>query len=625
MRIDNQAWLNRVNPELIRFMDLLSDQIERMPLQTIETKTGDVTLKLTETNGTTFFLQSQYDPDREAGIFVDGLTPPEGEFHVLFYGLGMGYHVEAFMERFPEATVSLYEPLPAVFYHYSKNRPFSKLNKKQVKHIFVELSLDIGNQSLDVLARSTAKPLWTVVHPAYRRHFEGKVNLFFERFKEILERQKFNVIADYKFQKLWTLNSILNFPYTMSTPNIMEVKRHFENKPVLVVSAGPSLKDDIESIRKIKQEKSAYILAVGSANKALLSHEIMPDAVCTYDPSMLNQKVFTDIVERNLDTIPMIFGTSVGNDTILKYTGPMLHMFTSQDHVSDYYLGDAKKCYPVFDDAPSIAVVTLEMLAHLGASPVILAGQNLAVRDDEFYSKGIQFEHRGNGLMDDERNRLVEVLSVDGKFIPTLPEFNTMRLQMEQTIEKYQLQVINTTKQGAHINGTSYVPIEQLFEDKLIPGTVVENWYKVESYGYPVDYVLQNGKRLEDSLEKQQFVLDDLLSIFQRLENAIQNGTRGGIPLLIEKMDKALDKLLKNEFHVHFCEPMVKLATKFIKSRKLDMQATNDMIERAKLVLDTYGRYVYEVHLITNEFRWVLPKVHEKIQEYTNRMQNVSR
>ena len=51
-------------------------------------------------------------------------------------------------------------------------------------------------------------------------------------------------------------------------------------------------------------------------------------------------------------------------------------MITSQDTVSNYYLKDVEgKAINIVQDAPSIAVVTVQLLYQLGFSTIILVGQ----------------------------------------------------------------------------------------------------------------------------------------------------------------------------------------------------------------------------------------------------------
>lgn len=159
-----------------------------------------------------------------------------------------------------------------------------------------------------------------------------------------------------------------NFGEVLNTPNILlEKKGEFKDKPAIIVAAGPSLNEEIENIRYIKENGLAYIFSVGSAVNTLVYHNIYPDAATTYDPGKFNQNVFTKIKEKEIKDIPMVFGSSVGYETLLNYPGKKYHMITSQDSVSNYYLrNENNKPIDMVYDAPTIAVVTLQLLYELG-------------------------------------------------------------------------------------------------------------------------------------------------------------------------------------------------------------------------------------------------------------------
>ena len=98
-----------------------------------------------------------------------------------------------------------------------------------------------------------------------------------------------------------------------------------------------------------------------------------------------NQEKITDI--------PLIFSSSVGFEVLQNYPGTsLLHMITSQDTISSYLLKlDNNTQLDGVKDAPSIAVVTIQLLYKLGFNPIILVGQNLAYADNKHYAEGISY------------------------------------------------------------------------------------------------------------------------------------------------------------------------------------------------------------------------------------------
>lgn len=188
--------------------------------------------------------------------------------------------------------------------------------------------------------------------------------MFYDSIVSFFKNEKNKIVTSFSFQKRWTINAIKNFPTIVKTPNILkDVERsQFKDKSAIIVAAGPSLNEEFENLRQIKDKGGlAYIFSVGSAINSLIDQGgIYPDATCTYDPQERNQMVIQKVKDKNITNIPLIFGSTVGYETLDDYNGPMLHMFTSQDTLAPPFLLREVDDFKVVYDAPSIAVVTYQ-------------------------------------------------------------------------------------------------------------------------------------------------------------------------------------------------------------------------------------------------------------------------
>ena len=128
--------------------------------------------------------------------------------------------------------------------------------------------------------------------PGHKTAFPEQYNQFQELFNKLIKDKRNSLRTNYAFQKRWTLNSIKNFKEVLNTPNIlMEKKGAFTGQPALLVAPGPSLNEEIEKVRYIKDNGLAYIFSVGGSINTLVENNIYPHAACTYDPTENNQKV----------------------------------------------------------------------------------------------------------------------------------------------------------------------------------------------------------------------------------------------------------------------------------------------------------------------------------------------
>ena len=379
---DNVLYLKKWSPKIwegIKALETKPASEQNVEVQTA--KSGDPTLVI-QVDGRPIYMHSKYNPVDEANQFIQQYEDLDEVEHVFFYGVGLGYHIDAFVEKYPKKRITLYEPEIEIMAKYLSRKDLKDFPNQQLKTIFVEEDASQVEQFITKFVDELNEEMLLIQLPSYERVFASSFKQFSDIFIRALASKKSSYNVNSSFEKRWTYNSMINFPETIKSPNIlMQKKSYFEGKPVIVVAAGPSLQDEIDNLKKIKEEGTAYIFSVGTAINALLSHGIEPDAACTYDPSNLNRKVFEKINQLGITNIPLIYGSSVGYEVLQDYHGPKLHMITSQDHVSNYYLKmrDDSPIQLVYD-ASSIAIVTVHMLSQLKCNPVILVGQNFRLQ-----------------------------------------------------------------------------------------------------------------------------------------------------------------------------------------------------------------------------------------------------
>lgn len=86
--------------------------------EVVDSKTDVPTLKA-NINDRELFIHSKYNPKQEAERIVNNLDSTIIEKdHVIFFGVGLGYHIELFAEKYPQKTFSIVEPHAEVFLHF---------------------------------------------------------------------------------------------------------------------------------------------------------------------------------------------------------------------------------------------------------------------------------------------------------------------------------------------------------------------------------------------------------------------------------------------------------------------------------------------------------------------------
>lgn len=624
--VDNIKFLKQRFSSVWNILKISEPFVNKVPIRVISSKSGQPTLMI-EREGQQSFIHSKYDPINEAEKFVGQYVNENiGHYkHILFYGVGLGYHISAFMEKYPGVSFSLYEPNPAILYHYLSNKSLRDLPLKSLKNIYAEANPDQAAYLLkDFLSSVSREGVLLIVLPSYERIFKKDYENFITQFKNSITERKTGLNINLAFEKRWTLNSLINLPHILNSPDILHDidKEAFKNKPVLLVSAGPSLQEEIEHIRAIKENGTAYIFAVGSSILSLLSNGIYPDAVCSYDPQSNTYETYLPIIEQNIESIPLIYGSSVGFETVQKYPGPKVHMITSQDTVTPYYLRESGKAIQTVLDAPTIAAVTLELLYKLGANPIILVGQNLAYKDEQFYAQGIQYatstQKRPTELTEEDRLKAITVKDVYGNYILTNDGFNRMRKQMEAYIASFaNVSVINTTKGGAKIEGAPFIPMEQVMENYLQRRVVEEKWYHSEK---EISKDVKKSILLQcDGIEKkyEEFIQDikEISRILHQIEKALKYNNFIHLDRMYPRLDKAFKKIYRNLFYTVFIHPMNRVQNDLLGNEARSIRLESDPCIKARKVINSFGSYIYECSKYAGHIFPIVKSVHAEIRK----------
>ncbi|KNZ42655.1 6-hydroxymethylpterin diphosphokinase MptE-like protein [Acetobacterium bakii] len=559
MLADNIIFLKKNYPEIYNALKKNEESADQNSITQEDTRSSHKTLKVKQAEKF-LYLHSKYDPIHEAEAIIDKLEEREDiddKTHVVFYGLGLGYHIDAFVRRFPDTTFSLYEPSIEVFQHFLSLENINNLPMKKIHTIQCEYKPEAMDEFFNKLLSNTDEKTVIMDLPIYQSIFKEQYILFFDGFRAVVKSNRSSLNTNYAFKKRWVINSAINFKKVLNTPNIIiENNGVFKKKIAILVSAGPSLDYEIENLKLIKEKKLAHIFAVGSALNTLIHNNIYPDAMCTYDPLEENQAAFIKVNELNITTIPVIFGSSVGFETLQNYQGPKYHMITSQDTVSQFFLNlvNGEELVTV-KDAPSIAVVTLELLHKLEFDQVILVGQNLAYKDGKHYAEGIDYQI----TIDKERDEhLIKAVDVSGDAILTSESFNSMRKQIEATIKNFDMVVINTTLGGAHIEGTQFMPMSDVISKKLKASILVGDEFKniLQSEIYDKVYLKVQLVKMTKAYESYQRLLTLLKQQLIKVDELVVNKNTKQSSLMYQKLDSLLVKLEANEFGKVFALPM---------------------------------------------------------------------
>ncbi|WP_084243363.1 motility associated factor glycosyltransferase family protein [Planomicrobium okeanokoites] len=555
------------------------------------------------------YIHSKYDPEKEAVKLINQINDIDESKHVLFIGAGLGYHIRQLLTKFPRLTYSVYEPNLTVLKQFFSNFNVNEFPKSNMKNIITSRESKKLNFEIERLLNNNETNIFVYALPSYSNLYVDETKWIMQGIVKKLKYKRNNLVVNASFQTRWTTNSIKNFPFVLQTPNVLTDvdKNAFEGKPAIIVAAGPSLNEEFENLRYIKENGLAYIFSVGSAINSLIENGIYPDAACTYDPSEKNQYVIQKVKDLNINEIPLIFGSSVGYETLINYPGEKLHMFTSQDSISPYLVNKSAEGNMVMD-ASSIAVVTFQLLSLMKCNVIVLVGQNLGYQNNKRYAKGIEYNFISNELSEKEAETAHKVKDVYGNYIDTTDGFDTMRKQLEIYISKFSgIQVINTSKGGAHIEGADFIPLEEVISSSLRTPVVEKEWYKATN-DYKLETVESQFKKIE--AEQKKFVrnLGITLSKLEQIKDAVRLKKINQIEQLIFNFEKSFNKIKANHFYSIFIEPVIRNSKMVLSEKNTNIRFEKDIIKKGRLVVEGHEAYLKECHAA---LEYILPSFHE--------------
>ena len=586
-------------------------------------KRGNPTLKIIHENKIQY-IHSKYDPEAESGRLIKQLENMDQYEHVLFIGVGLGYQIKALLNEYPNMKFSIYEPNLDVLCEFLSHQDLTNLSIKQLVKIFSTTDEQQLRSEISALNLSIKEQTYIFTLPVYEKLYATQVKIVVESLVEVLKDKRSSIATNFSFQKRWTINSIKNFPKVLETPNILHDidKNAFIGKPGIIVAAGPSLNEEFENLRYIKENGLAYIFSVGSAINALIEHGIYPDAACTYDPTERNQFVFEKLKERDIIEVPLIFGSSVGFETLDHYTGNMLHMLTNQDSIFPYYLNNPENLNVVLD-APSIAVVTFQLLKMLGCNQIILVGQNLGFQNNSRYAEGINYDFVQNELSEQEQIGLLIVKDVYGNDIQTNEGFNRMREQLEIYIKQFQdVEVINTTKGGARVEGTVFMPLSEVISEKWTnTKQVTPNWF-VAKNSYDLTYTSEQLKKMRLAKNQLEKNIQNAIKELRIIDIATKLNKTKELETKFILFDRKYEKIKSNSFFKAFIEPMVRVHNEKLTQESQAIRYDKDLRKKGRSIAHLFTGFLMDCQEHIHYVQPLIQELEERIEELKIQTEN---
>lgn len=536
----NLECIAQYNPKLKQ--DLLNLKTLTNHIELVQTGSGEPNLLYNQIP-----LHNEYEAEREAKDIFAKIPNTPTSMHVLF-GIGLGYLFKEFCEQ-SKGIVIVYEPnleiLRVTLELVDFSAELSKQNVKIASDIPAFKEFFINNYSYK--ANSTFAFL-----SSYKQIYSNEMNEIFKQIEVITGI----CLADYNTLKYNAANSIemmlKNIPDTLEETPLSELKSIYKDKTALIVSAGPSLDQNIEIIKKNRDK--VIIFCVGTALKALIKNGITPD--------------FLNVIELN-DCSPQIEGLDLSDVNLIlePYTNKVFHKTktkrrfcfpTNSSHANISWARLTGVDISPYTAKGTVSYEALFSAKMLGFNKIILIGQDLAYANNQCYSKysaypdlsyqinpdtnklEVKIQNYENyvhslipeGLKDREQDfrnyanykiknlndTLYFVKGISGEMLPTQGCYATFIEHFKEFAQTYPgLNLINSSMIGAHIEGFKNLPLETALEHASPIKDKPD--LNLISYNYDKPRILRNLNREKENMK-------NILKEFEKAREYIFKYTR---------------------------------------------------------------------------------------------------
>lgn len=288
------------------------------------------------------------------------------------------------------------------------------------------------------------------------------------------------------------------------------------------MSSGPSLQEDIEWLKKLRPH--VLIISSGSSIQALIKNGIRPHLAVIMDGHPVNNKIFASSGTREQ---PLLFTSSSYYEISDNNCAEKIHSIMKSDAVSQYFFGLSQEQLFI-SPTETVAGTAIQAAACLGAKRIILAGQDLSFPDNKFYTDGI--EHFAAETTDKKvREAPRKVLNVKGTYNATDESFSLMKDGLENLITALpKVEFINSTRNGAAIEGAPYKPMEEIYEllaSERIDSEAIANLIDKTNLAVDLNRVSDVREKLIKTLEDLSNVRSEVMAI-SKLMNKLREFSR---------------------------------------------------------------------------------------------------
>lgn len=435
--------------------ELISACADDASIEAVETKQGDFVPAVTK-EGKRIFVHSRFDPVKEAARFLGEVDTAAHDLFIVF-GFGFGYHVEGILAGMGAGSLLLViEKSPLMLKRAAESRDLARVFGDERLLLLVAPGEDA---MAGVLKGKSSRRTSLVLH---RGSFQAEPD-YYGNMQEIarsyLSTKEVNIATLAKFERIWAANIARNIGAFIDAPGANSFFGRFEHIPAIVVAAGPSLTHSLGFIRANRGR--AVIVAVDTSYRILMKQGIEPHFCVVVDPQLVNARYFEGAGQSSTVLIadptvhPSVFRLFRGRVAMTGVAFELMKWIERQ-------CGEKGE----ITHGGSVSTNAYDFAKRLGASPVILVGQDLAFTGGLAHARGSYLDEQvflrtGRLYTPEMLNRFqltaLPKIMVKGIRQPAVHTNQKMMIFHSWFQKRQDRELVNATHDGAYIAGITHV------------------------------------------------------------------------------------------------------------------------------------------------------------------------
>lgn len=401
-------------------------------------------------------LNSPYRPLQEAERWASQFSGENILVNAMLFGMGNGMFAQALLQRLQkDAKLFICEPSLEIFHTAMQEMDLEELIRDKRALFCLD---DINPEEFYDLLR--AHTHWTNLDTQIVCHHTGYEVLFPEAYRDFLlfikktgEMARVNKDTQAYFSKKMVPNMIRNMVFLKEGRLITDYLDIIpKDIPAIIVSAGPSLDKNIEQLKRAKGK--SFLLAVDTAVRHLVAHDIIPDAMVSLDTG--KPLAYMNIEE--VRDVPL-FCILESRHEIMEFHSGVKIWFQGGSFLGELISRYGKEFLP-YQPGGSVATAAFAVCVALEFERIVLVGQDLAYSGDVTHAGG-KISHVLN-----EEYGIKMVEGIDGEQVKTRHDWLIYLDWFEEAIQTVQdtIEVVDATEGGAMIHGSRIMTLADVID-----------------------------------------------------------------------------------------------------------------------------------------------------------------